>query len=258
MFADKFLQHHKVGRGGGGPASLPHVCVVRSAAAAVEKRPCLGSVCGAGDAASAGACMSAAGRAGRAGGGRCAARRAGRRTVQSCVCAAQLQLRVAHGVGCVSRPCPQDFPRIATFLPGRTVEEVVRLCYAIQVLLGPFTSRPRGRAAAPTRPSGCSASAPLPARHPQPQLQLPASIDTSIRHTCVLPACSAPTSSPKPGANTCCASGASRRRATSRAAGWEGSWAWAAWRQTWTRRRCAVCGCVCGVGCGGGGGGAAL
>ena len=29
--------------------------------------------------------------------------------------------------------CPQDFPRIATFLPGRTVEEVIRLYYAIQV-----------------------------------------------------------------------------------------------------------------------------
>lgn len=27
----------------------------------------------------------------------------------------------------------QDFPKIATFLPGRTVQEVVRLYYAIQV-----------------------------------------------------------------------------------------------------------------------------
>ena len=33
-------------------------------------------------------------------------------------------------------PCPQDFPRIATFLPGRTVEEVVRLYYALQVGVG--------------------------------------------------------------------------------------------------------------------------
>lgn len=31
--------------------------------------------------------------------------------------------------------CLQDFPRITTFLPGRTVEEVVRLYYAIQVCL---------------------------------------------------------------------------------------------------------------------------
>ncbi len=27
----------------------------------------------------------------------------------------------------------QDFPKIATFLPGRTVQEVIRLYYAIQV-----------------------------------------------------------------------------------------------------------------------------
>lgn len=27
----------------------------------------------------------------------------------------------------------KDFPKIATFLPGRTVQEVVRLYYAIQV-----------------------------------------------------------------------------------------------------------------------------
>lgn len=35
---------------------------------------------------------------------------------------------------CFCLPLPlQDFPKIATFLPGRTVQEVVRLYYAIQV-----------------------------------------------------------------------------------------------------------------------------